>query len=102
MNKRHIWFMLLCCLLPILGLAATYLLKIPVNTVIYVGLASLTNSTFEVVTAQLTYAGLVDLFENILSADGVHRLKPAPEPYLYAAKVMGVEAGQVRLIAAHA
>lgn len=65
-------------------------------------LASLTNSTLEVATAQLTHAGLVDMFENILSADGVHRLKPAPEPYLYAAKVMGVEAGQVRLIAAHA
>lgn len=65
-------------------------------------LASLTNSTAEVATAQLTHAGLVDLFENILSADEVRRLKPAPEPYLYAAKVMGVEADQVRLIAAHA
>ncbi len=65
-------------------------------------LASLTNSTAEVATAQLTHAGLVDLFENILSADFVRRLKPAPEPYLYAAKVMGVEADQVRLIAADA
>jgi 2-haloacid dehalogenase len=67
-----------------------------------VRLASLTNSTSEVATAQLTHAGLVDLFESILSADEVHRLKPAPEPYLYAARVMGVEASQVRLIAAHA
>jgi 2-haloacid dehalogenase len=65
-------------------------------------LASLTNSTAEVAKAQLTHAGLADLFEKILSADEVRRLKPAPEPYRYAAKAMEVEVGQLRLIAAHA
>jgi 2-haloacid dehalogenase len=65
-------------------------------------LASLTNSTAEVATYQLTHAGLADLLEKNLSADEVRRLKPAPEPYLYAAKAMGVEASQIRLIAAHA
>ena len=43
-------------------------------------LATLTNSTLAVATEQLTHAGLADFFEQILSADMVQRLKPAPEP----------------------
>jgi 2-haloacid dehalogenase len=65
-------------------------------------LASLTNSTAEVARAQLVHAGLADLFEKMLSADEVRRLKPAPEPYRYAAQEMGIEVRQMRLIAAHA
>jgi uncharacterized membrane protein len=38
MNKRHLWIMLICCLLPIIGLTAIFLFKIPVNTVVYFGL----------------------------------------------------------------
>jgi hypothetical protein len=41
MKKRHFWIMLLCCLLPIIGLAAVLLFKIPINTVGYIGLALL-------------------------------------------------------------
>jgi 2-haloacid dehalogenase len=65
-------------------------------------LAALTNSTPQVAEAQLQHAGLRDLFEQALSADTVKRLKPAPEPYRHAAERLGVEIGQVRLIAAHA
>jgi 2-haloacid dehalogenase len=65
-------------------------------------LASLTNSTEEVARDQLEHAGLLDLFELVLSADTVGRLKPAPEPYRMAAERLGVAVGQVRLIAAHA
>jgi len=65
-------------------------------------LATLTNSTAKVAEAQLANAGLTDFFEQILSADTVRRLKPAPEPYRMAAERLGVEVGMVRLVAAHA
>jgi 2-haloacid dehalogenase len=65
-------------------------------------LVALTNSTAEVAQAQITNAGLRDYFEQVLSADTVHRLKPAPEPYRMAAQRMGVDIGGIRLIAAHA
>jgi 2-haloacid dehalogenase len=65
-------------------------------------LAALTNSTLQVATDQLTHAGLADSFEQILSADMVRCLKPAPEPYRMAAERMGVAIGDIRLIAAHA
>jgi 2-haloacid dehalogenase len=63
--------------------------------------AALTNSTLEVARAQLEYAGLIDLFDQVLSADTVRRLKPAPEPYRMAAERFGVGVGDVRLVAAH-
>jgi len=64
-------------------------------------MATLTNSTREVAEAQMENSGLRGYFEQILSADAVKRLKPAPEPYMMAAEGLGVEIGQVRLVAAH-
>ena len=64
-------------------------------------LAVLTNSTAEVAEAQITNAGLRDYFEQVLSADTVHRLKPAPEPYRMAAKFLGIDVGGMMLVAAH-
>ena len=64
-------------------------------------MATLTNSTREVAEAQMENSGLRGYFEQILSADAVKRLKPAPEPYMMAAESLGVEIGQVRLVAAH-
>lgn len=63
--------------------------------------AALTNSTERVAVAQLTYAGIVDQFEMILSADSARRLKPAPEPYRLAAHRLAVAPDAMRLIAAH-
>ena len=65
-------------------------------------LAALTNSTQQVADAQIDNSGLRDYFEQVLSADTVQRLKPAPEPYRMAAESLGMEVGQVRLVAAHA
>jgi 2-haloacid dehalogenase len=65
-------------------------------------LGTLTNSTKEVAEAQMQNAALRDLFEHVLSADEVKRLKPAAEPYRLAAERFGAPIGQVRLVAAHA
>jgi 2-haloacid dehalogenase len=65
-------------------------------------LATLTNSTQQVADAQIDNSGLREYFDQVLSADAVNRLKPAPEPYRMVAESIGVEIGQVRLVAAHA
>lgn len=65
-------------------------------------LVTLTNSTQEVAEAQLRNAGIRQYFELALSADSVHRLKPAPEPYHMAADRLGVTPAEIRLVACHA
>ncbi len=65
-------------------------------------LATLTNSTQQVAEAQMSNSGLRDYFEQVLSADAVGRLKPAPEPYRMAAQSLGIEVHGLRLVAAHA
>ncbi|MDQ4106524.1 MAG: haloacid dehalogenase type II [Actinomycetota bacterium] len=65
-------------------------------------LATLTNSTQQVAESQMENSGLGEYFEQILSADTVQRLKPAPEPYRMAAESLGVEIGGIRMVAAHA
>ncbi len=63
---------------------------------------SLTNSPLGVVEAQLEFAGIRHCFDEVISADEVKRLKPAPEPYRHAAERMSTDVGNVRLVAAHA
>lgn len=65
-------------------------------------LATLTNSTQQVADNQMENSGLGEFFEQMMSADEVQRLKPAPEPYGMAAERLGVEIGEIRLVAAHA
>lgn len=65
-------------------------------------LAALTNSNKQVADTQMQNSGLGEYFDQVMSADTVQRLKPAPEPYHMAAETLGVEIGQIRLVAAHA
>lgn len=65
-------------------------------------LATLTNSTQQVAENQMENSGLGKHFEQVLSADTVGRLKPSPEPYRMAAEKLGVDIGEIRLVAAHA
>lgn len=64
-------------------------------------LAALTNSPLQTAQVQVRFAGLGDMFEQVLSADSVQKLKPAPEPYHWAASQMGVPIGETWLVAAH-
>jgi hypothetical protein len=41
MQKKHVWMMLACCLIPLAGLAAIWVFKIPANNVLYFGLVLL-------------------------------------------------------------
>ena len=41
MKKSHLWLMILCCLIPLAGLAAVYLFKIPLSNVLFYGMVLL-------------------------------------------------------------
>ena len=66
-----------------------------------VRIVALTNSTLEKAELQLTNAGLRPYFQHVFSADSVRRLKPAPEPYLKAAKELETTTESLLLVAAH-
>jgi 2-haloacid dehalogenase len=66
-----------------------------------VRIATLTNGSVAIARGLLERAGLEELAERNLDVTGVRRWKPAPEPYLYACRELGVEASEAVLIAAH-
>ncbi|UBV44589.1 haloacid dehalogenase type II (plasmid) [Deinococcus taeanensis] len=64
-------------------------------------LATLSNNPRESSEAQLRNANLSAFFDQMLSAHDVRRLKPAPEPYRYAAEQLGVHVSGMWMVAAH-
>jgi 2-haloacid dehalogenase len=64
-------------------------------------LVTLTNSAPDVLADQMRNARLDGYFETLISVDAVSVFKPHPATYGYAAERLGVDIGQLRLVAAH-
>jgi 2-haloacid dehalogenase len=64
-------------------------------------LVALTNSTLKVAEMQLRNAGLRDYLDRVFSADIVHRLKPAAEPYEMVARELRVGTESLLFVPAH-
>jgi 2-haloacid dehalogenase len=64
-------------------------------------LFTLTDNLLEVQTRQLTHGGIVDLFEQRFSADGVKHHKPSRQAYAYVERELGAKPSQFCLIACH-
>ncbi|GAC1506100.1 MAG: haloacid dehalogenase type II [Candidatus Dormibacteraceae bacterium] len=61
--------------------------------------STLSNGNRDQQTALVRFAGLP--FQRLLSAEDFHHYKPDPEVYLGAASALGLEPGQVMMVAAH-
>lgn len=66
-----------------------------------VAVATLTNGSASNTRTLLERAGLDAYVEAIITVEEVRAYKPAPAPYRHAAKRLGVEPGDLSLIAAH-
>ncbi len=65
-------------------------------------MVTLTNSSASAIKSQLKSAALAQYFDESISVDSVHRFKPDLEVYRTASAHLGVQPGELRLIAAHA
>ncbi|WP_299573049.1 haloacid dehalogenase type II [uncultured Shewanella sp.] len=64
-------------------------------------LAALSNSSSELLNSQLSFAGLQDYFEDIISVEQANTFKPSKVAYQFALKQMRIEPQQARLVATH-
>jgi 2-haloacid dehalogenase len=64
-------------------------------------IAALTNSPAALVMHRMEQSGLISYFEEVLSAEGVHKYKPSIEVYRWAAHKLGVEPEQIMMVTSH-
>ncbi|MFP3882959.1 MAG: haloacid dehalogenase type II [Actinomycetota bacterium] len=64
-------------------------------------MVALTNGSAETANLQIENAGLDSLLERVISVDEVGKFKPHPAPYVHTAETMGVDIGEMVLVAAH-
>lgn len=67
-----------------------------------VRIVTLTNGSANIIRVLLERAQLAHFVERVISIDEVRRWKPSREVYLHAAKITGVAANELALVAAHA
>ncbi|NNF64006.1 MAG: haloacid dehalogenase type II [Acidimicrobiia bacterium] len=65
-------------------------------------MAALTNSSRSGVAAQLTNAGIIELFHHVVSTEEVQAFKPDPKPYRHALDLLETDATETLMVAAHA
>lgn len=64
-------------------------------------MVALTNGSNDVANSQIDNAGLGAALERVISVDEAGKFKPDPAPYRHAAEVMGVDIGEMVMVAAH-
>lgn len=64
-------------------------------------IVTLTNGSTATANAQVESAGLHPFVRRVISVEEVGKFKPSPVPYRYAADLMGVDIGEMMLVAAH-
>lgn len=64
-------------------------------------IAALTNAPKDIILNRMERTGLVSYFEAVLSAEEVHKYKPAPLVYQWAAAQLGLPPGEIMLVSSH-
>lgn len=67
----------------------------------HIRVIAVSNSSLEMIQAQLTNAGIINLFDRYYSVDAVKKYKPFSDIYQYAADKEKLSAGNIVMVASH-